>query len=55
VLRTSSCGSPDAYWDSEAREIVICYELVQAFYELSGEQKVMDVEKQLRELNKDAA
>ena len=55
LLRTSSCGSPDAYWDSESREVVLCYELIQGFYNLSEEQKVRDVEAQLRELNEDAA
>lgn len=29
-----SCGSPNAAWQAERRELVICYELLEAFYAL---------------------
>lgn len=28
-LRAASCGEPNAFWDSEARQIIFCYELAQ--------------------------
>lgn len=54
VLRTSSCGSPDAYWDSNAREVLLCYELVEGFYALSAEQKIRELEARIREFRRDA-
>ncbi len=48
TLRTSSCGSPDAYWDQDAREIVICYQLIEAFYQLSEEQGIRELVEKIR-------
>ena len=48
TLRTQECGVPDAYWDGDEREVVLCYELLEAFYNLSAEQKVQDLEQRLR-------
>lgn len=45
-----SCGGPNAYWDGEENRVILCYELLGAFYNLSAEQKVQQFEKQLREL-----
>ncbi len=52
TLRTRSCGSPDAYWDPENRDVVLCYELVLWFYELSAEQQITELERQMRELQR---
>ena len=51
-LRTRSCGSPNAYWDPTDRDLVLCYELVQGFYKLSVEQKITELEQQMREFNR---
>lgn len=48
TLRTRACGVPDAYWDGDEREVVLCYELLEAFYNLSAEQKVQALERRLR-------
>jgi len=50
-INARSCGSPDAYWDGNAREVVLCYELLEAFYKLSAEQKVQALERRLREMH----
>lgn len=34
ALKATTCDAPNAYWDDEKREIVICYELVGEFIEL---------------------
>jgi len=34
TIRAMTCDTPNAYWDHEKREIVICYELVGEFIEL---------------------
>ncbi len=52
TLRTRSCGSPDAYWDPENRDVVLCYELVLWFYQLSAEQQITELEQQMRELQR---
>ena len=51
TLRTLSCGSPNAYWEPEDREIVLCYELVEGFYSLSAEQGVKQLEARIRAIN----
>ncbi len=51
-LRTRSCGTPNAYWDSNERDLVLCYELVQAFYKLSAEQRISELEQHMREFNR---
>jgi hypothetical protein len=51
ILSARSCGVPDAYWDGSAREIVMCYELLQAFYNLSADQEVQALEQRLREIH----
>ena len=52
TLRTRSCGSLDAYWEAEDREIVLCYELVDGFYKLSADQKVTALEARIRAISK---
>jgi hypothetical protein len=51
TLSARACGVPDAYWDEDAREVVLCYELMEAFYKLSVEQKVQVLEQGLREIH----
>jgi hypothetical protein len=51
TLSARACGVPDAYWDQDAREVVLCYELMEAFYKLSAEQKVQALEQRLREIH----
>ncbi len=52
TLRTSSCGSPNAYWDPNSRDVVLCYELAWWFYELSSQQKITELERQMREFHR---
>ncbi len=53
TLRTRSCGSPDAYWDGNARELVFCYQLIEAFYQLSEEQGIKELVEQIRAFHRD--
>ncbi len=53
TLRTRSCGSPDAYWDSEKRDIVLCYELVRWFDKVSSDQRITELAERIREFNRD--
>ncbi len=53
TLRTRSCGSPDAYWDGNTRELVLCYQLIDAFYQLSDEQSVKELEDEIRMFHRD--
>ncbi len=53
TLRTLSCGSPDAYWDVDARELVFCYEPIELFYKLSADQGIKDLEEQIRAFHRD--
>jgi hypothetical protein len=53
TLRTRSCGSPDAYWDGDAREIVFCYELIEGFYQLSEEQGIRELVEKIRAFHRD--
>jgi hypothetical protein len=53
TLRTRSCGSPDAYWDGNTRELVLCYQLVDAFYQLSAEQSVKELADEIRAFHRD--
>ena len=48
TLRTRSCGSPDAYWDGNTRELILCYQLIEAFYELSEDQGIRELVEQIR-------
>jgi len=48
TLRTLSCGSPDSYWDRDQRELVVCYQLIDAFYELSAEHSITEMKQQIR-------
>ena len=52
TLTTRSCGTPDAYWDGNTRELVVCYELIQAFYQLSEEQSIKELEEKFRTFNR---
>jgi hypothetical protein len=54
TLRTSSCGSPDAYWDGDARELVLCYELIEGFYKLSEEQGIRELVEKIRAFHRDS-
>ncbi len=53
TLRTRSCGSPDAYWDGNTRELVLCYQLIDAFYQLSDEQRIKELEEKIRTFHRD--
>ena len=53
TLRTRSCGSPDAYWDGNTREIVLCYQLVHAFYQLAEDQTIKELEEKIRAFHRD--
>ncbi len=53
TVRTRSCGSPDAYWDGNTRELVLCYQLIDAFYQLSAEQSVKELEEKIRTFHRD--
>ncbi len=53
TLRTRSCGSPDAYWDGNARELVFCYQLIEGFYQLSEEQGIREMVEKIRAFHRD--
>ncbi len=53
TLRTRSCGSPDAYWDGNTRELVICYQLIEAFYQLSEEEGIKELVEKIRAFHRD--
>jgi hypothetical protein len=53
TLRTRSCGSPDAYWDGNARELVFCYQLIEGFYQLSEEQGIRELVEKIRAFHRD--
>ena len=52
TLRTRACGSPNAYWDSNERDLVLCYELVQGFYNLSAQQRITELEQKMRDIHR---
>jgi len=53
TLRTRSCGSPDAYWDGNTRDLVICYQLIEGFYQLSEEQGIKELVKKIHSFHRD--
>jgi hypothetical protein len=53
TLRTRSCGSPDAYWDGNTRELVFCYQLIEGFYQLSEEQGIRELVEKIRAFHRD--
>ena len=53
TLRTSTCGSPDAYWDGDSRELVICYQLIEAFYKLSEDEGVRELVEKIHAFHRD--
>lgn len=53
TLATLTCGSPEAYWDGDARRLVVCYELLAAFYKLSEEQSIIELEQKIRSFHRD--
>ena len=53
TLRTRSCGSPDAYWDGNTRELVLCYQLIEAFYHLSEEESIKEWVEKIRAFHRD--
>jgi putative metallopeptidase DUF4344 len=40
VVKVSRCGQPNAYWDSEYRELQLCYELLESFVQQSSDPDV---------------
>jgi len=52
-LLTRSCGEPNAYWDGNVRELVVCYELVDAFFKLAEDEGVRELVEQIREFHRD--
>jgi hypothetical protein len=36
-LKAQTCGDPNAFWDSEAGEITVCYELIRDYHELHAQ------------------
>ncbi|MEQ1802683.1 MAG: DUF4344 domain-containing metallopeptidase, partial [Gammaproteobacteria bacterium] len=40
TLRLMSCGTPNAYWDPELRQLRFCYELLETFEKLSVDSTV---------------
>ena len=44
----AACGEPNAFWEIEERTVVLCYELLEAFYALAEEQHVQALEQDLR-------
>ena len=53
TLRTRSCGSPDAYWDGNTRDLVICYQLIEGFYQLSEEEGIRELMEKIRAFHRD--
>jgi hypothetical protein len=53
TLRARSCGSPDAYWDGNTRELVFCYQLIEGFYQLSEEQGIRELVEKIRAFHRD--
>ena len=53
TLRTRSCGSPDAYWDGNTRELVVCYQLIEGFYQLSEEEGIKEWVEKIRAFHRD--
>ena len=53
TLRTRSCGSPDAYWDGNTRELIICYQLIEGFYQLSEEEGIKEWVEKIRAFHRD--
>jgi len=53
ILMTRSCGEPNAYWDGNTRELVVCYELVDAFFNLSEDEGMRELVEQIREFHRD--
>lgn len=40
TVRARTCGTPNAYWDPEERELRLCFELLEAFWKLSADPKL---------------
>ena len=53
TVRTLSCGYVGAYWDIEDRELILCYELIQALYRLSSDQDIKELEDKIRKFHRD--
>ena len=53
TFATRSCGSPEAYWDSDERSLVVCYELLLAFYKLSVEQGIIELERKIHSFHRE--
>ena len=45
---SSTATSPTAYWDGNTRELVLCYELIDAFSQLAGEERIRELAQQIR-------
>lgn len=48
TLKLSHCRVPNAYWDDEYREVVLCYELMEALAKYSGQPEVTKVVERFR-------
>ena len=53
TLRARSCGSPDSYWDRDRRELVVCYQLIDAFYELSADHGIKAMKQEILKFHRD--
>ena len=40
IVHTASCGTPNAFWDPDHRELRICYERLEAFLRLRADRAV---------------
>jgi hypothetical protein len=49
TVRLVSCGTPNAYWDPDARQLRFCYELLESFDKLSVDPAVKKAYDALRE------
>ncbi len=38
AVKAEECGRPNAYWDPNERELVFCYEMLEALYELADQE-----------------
>ena len=50
AIQVKACGMPNAWWDAEERELVFCFELLEAFLNLSKTDAAKAMAKQIRKL-----
>ena len=39
-IRLTHCSAPNAYWDEDCRDVVLCFELMTAFLKIAGQPQV---------------